>query len=114
MRNTVPDVTIKNKEGTWIKFTITDPETGEAVSVVGATLTFVIRPKVGSNVVTLSVPNGSFDISQAANGIVRAPITTSDSDRVGYYESELKIDMGVTDTPKSPTFVIYFAPAVTD
>jgi hypothetical protein len=114
MRNTVPDITIKRKEGTWLKFTITDPETGEVVSVVGATKTFVVRPKAGSDVTTLTVADGSFDDSQAANGIVRAPIGVSDSDRTGYFEGELKVDMGANDIVKSPTFVIYFAPALTD
>jgi hypothetical protein len=108
-----PDVVFKQGESGPVRFTVTDEDTGDAVDLSGSTYTFAIRPKAGSSVLTLQVLHADIDKTQEAVGIIDVPLDASDTNRIGVYEAELKIDNGAISIEKSPTLIIEFEEAIT-
>jgi hypothetical protein len=84
------DIVFKRKEGKWIVFTVT--KNSVAVDLTTTICSFVVKEDLDDIVYVIEKTDGDFDKSQAANGIIRVNISTTDSDITEkIYYSELKI-----------------------
>lgn len=97
-----------------VTLTVTDPNNDDAaVNISSATLTFILRPKVGSSIVSFQKDHADFDVSQAAVGIVSFPMSATESNRIGTFYGELKMYFAAGNIDKSKTFEIRFDEAIT-
>ena len=111
----MPDLDLKRGEAKDpVTLTVTDPNNDDAAAdVSGATLTFILRPKTGSSIVSFQKDHADFNVSQAASGIVSFAMSATESDRVGTFYGELKIQFSGASIDKSKTFEIKFSEALT-
>jgi len=110
-----PDLILKRGEAkTAVTLTVTDPANDDAaVNISSATLTFILRPKVGSSVISFQKDHAVFNIAQASVGVVSFPMSAAESNRVGTFYGELKMYFAADDIDKSKTFEIRFDEAIT-
>jgi hypothetical protein len=108
-------ISIKNGEGKWLKFTITDG--GVAVNVTTYTFRLGIKKNINDTTYKISKANTDFNLTQAASGIVKVNITTTENTAAllppGDYVGELEMTAtATTDVSKSETFDILVEKAV--
>ena len=104
------EINVKTGEAKRIKFTVSVG--GVAVDVSTATNTFKIAD--GAGVVVVTVADGSFDKTDAAFGIVYAPLSDTDTTQIqGVYNGELKTEFTATNIDKSDFFTVNIATAIT-
>ena len=110
----MPDLDLKRGEAKTITLTVTDPDNDDApIDVSAATLTFNLRPHIGSSISCFQKDNAAFDKSQGTLGIVRFDVSSTDTNRVGTFYGELKIQFSTSNIDKSKTFEIKFSEAIT-
>lgn len=95
-----------------VRFTFTDSN-DDPVNMTGATFTFVIRPTAGSSHLMVEKGDASFDKTSIAVGVVSAPLSVTDTDYRGRFDSELRTYVAVNDIQKN-RFVIDIAETLTD
>jgi flagellar hook assembly protein FlgD len=108
-------ISIKNGEGKWIKFTITN--SGVAVDVSTWTFRLGIKKNINDASYKIEKTNVDFDVTQANLGIVRVNLTTAETSATllpsGSYIGELESTTTLlTDVDKSVSFDLIVEKAV--
>lgn len=100
-------ISIKNGEGKWLKFTVTNA--GAVVDVSTYSFRLGVKKNINDASYKISKTNTSFNFTQATLGIVKVNIATTDTTATllppGDYVGELEMTAtAVTDVSKSVTF----------
>jgi hypothetical protein len=100
-------ISIKNGEGKWLKFTVTNA--GVAVDVSTYTFRLGIKKNINDTTYKITKATTDFSFTLAATGIVRVNIATTETTAAllppGDYVAELEMTAtAVTDVSKSVTF----------
>jgi 3-deoxy-D-manno-octulosonate 8-phosphate phosphatase KdsC-like HAD superfamily phosphatase len=74
-----------------IRFFI-DDEDGNDVDLTGATLTFTVKRKLKDSAAIFTIASANFNRALQTTGIVTAIITDTQSDILGTYYAELKVE----------------------
>lgn len=110
----MPDLDLKRGEAKTVTLTVTDPDDDDApIDVSSATLTFNLRPRIGSSISCFQKDDGVFDKAQGASGVVRFDVSATETNRLGLFYGELKIQFSSSNIDKSKTFEIKFSEAIT-
>lgn len=109
------EITIKQGEGKWLKFTIIDPETkAPPTGLSSAEFAFAVKAKLTDTAYAFYYEDTDFDKTQIASGIVKVKLLPADN--VGLaprqYVGELQIDFGSNEIDKSRTIIINIEAAV--
>jgi hypothetical protein len=87
----MPSCTLKQGEAKKLTLTVMD-ETGAAVDLTGCTLFLAVKRHKGDGDYSFSKDHGSFDLSQAAQGVVSVFLAAADTMQTsGPYVGELKV-----------------------
>ena len=89
-----------------LKFTLTDKDTKLPVVLTGCTLEFKAIMQ-DSSIKLIVKADTDFDKTQAALGIVKITLLSTDLDTVGKYDCQLKITFPNLEIDKSEQFNIY-------
>ena len=92
-------ISVIQKEAKTLKFTITDAD-GVVVDAALATLTFYLKCSEDSTPEYTKL-DATFDKTDAATGIVKLPLSTTEMDYTGIYLGLLKTEFTSTNTPQS-------------
>ena len=95
----VTKLTLIQKEAKTLKFTITDAD-GVAVDASLATLEFYLKQNDDSDPEYTRL-DASFDKTDAATGIVKLPLSTTEMDYVGIYSGLLKVTFSASNIDKN-------------
>jgi hypothetical protein len=100
-------ISIKNGEGKWLKFTITNASA--VVDVSTYTFRLGVKKNINDTTYNISKTNAAFNFTQATLGIVKVNIATTETTAAllppGDYVAELEMTAtAVTDVSKSVTF----------
>jgi hypothetical protein len=103
----MPQVSIKNGEGKWLKFTVTNG--GVVVDVSTYTFRLGIKKNINDTTYKISKATTDFNFTQATLGIVKVNIATTETTVAlippGDYVGELEMTAtALTDVSKSVTF----------
>ena len=79
-----------------------------------ATFTFSMKQNIAQSSADMTKTDGSFDKADAATGIIRLALTSTDLDFVGTYYGELKTSFTSGQIDKSPNITMVFERAITD
>jgi len=101
------DIKIKNGEGRWLRFTITNA--GAVMDVSTCLFRFGVKKNINDTTYKILKSNAVFNFTQATLGIVKVDIATTDTTVAllppGDYIAELEMTVvAVSDVPKSTTF----------
>lgn len=99
-------ITIKNGEGKWIKFTITENDI--AVDVSTWTFRFSVKKSLNDTTYKIDKTSGDFNMAEAADGIVKCDIADTETTVTlmppGDYVAEFRYTAtATTDVGKSVT-----------
>ena len=111
----MPEITIKQGEGKWLRFNIVDAETNAPpAGLSSATFTFAVKAKVTDAAYAISYADEAFDKAQIASGIVKVKLLPADTLGLSARQhlGELKIDFGSNEVDKSETILINVEAAV--
>lgn len=107
------DIVLKRKEAKTITLTVVDAA-GNELPIEGATLTFAVKRLLTDEAALITRDDEDFDKTDAASGIVTFKLSAEDTDRLGVFLGELKMDWDVDNILKSATLTIEIGRAVTD
>ena len=89
------DISVKQKEGKTLTFTIT--QSGAALDVSGGEFKFAVKQTKDDTTYLIEKNTADFDDAQASGGILRVGLDESDLDQEpGEYVAELKIDLSTS------------------
>jgi len=98
-------ITVKEKEYKTLKFTI--KESSLAKDVSSAAFSFSVKKRLTDTTAIISKTNSDFDVTEASDGIVRLPLSTTDLTIPPFsYSAELTITFSATSIVKSQTFIL--------
>lgn len=98
-------ITLKQGEGKTLQFTA-DDDNGNAVDISTATMTFTVKKSKSSSTIIIQKDHADFDMTDAAIGIAKVPLSETDTDIAPYtYTGELKIFFNVNSVEKSKDIV---------
>ena len=101
------DIKIKNGEGRWLRFTITNA--GAVMDVSTCLFRFGVKKNINDTTYKIIKTNADFNFVSAALGIVKVDIATTETTAAllppGDYIAELEMTVtAISDVPKSTTF----------